>query len=325
MDIMLPKFASSVVALSITSSMMADLVRGAECEMPQHASQVNWNVRAGSTTVWSDKENRFVFFKTGLHTNTDGTSRSYSVDDFWGERTALNNLCNAMSDACAGLNADGLKARRIETQRQQAVHWPDVSKVRISSQIIAFGNDGKPCAPVDGYLISATALHKHTHEPCSQAAYVDALKVPALVLPGRLKAAQPTTFQLKGVEVGDLVVSIGPSKQVVYGVVGDTGPSTKLGEASIAMNGLLIGKTAPPLNYQEIRGRGQFQGKSWDVPRASILIFPRSRGKDQPFLTEAEIKTAAEVQFEQFGGPARLEACSRQYEDDTDQVGQRPR
>ncbi|WP_158660409.1 glycoside hydrolase family 75 protein [Paraburkholderia terrae] len=319
------KISSCVAAYLTASTLMVGSVRGAECGMPQRASQVNLNVRAGTTPVWSDSESRFVFFQTGLHTNTDGTSRSYSVDDFWGERTALNNLCNAMSDECAGLDADGLKARRLETQRQQAAHWPNVAETRISPQIIAFDNDRKPCAPVDGYLISATALHKVKHDACSQEAYVDALKVPALVLPGRLKAAKPTTFQDKGVEVGDLVVAIGPSKQIVYGVVGDTGPATKLGEASIAMNGLLLGKVSPPVNYQEIRGRGRFQGKGWDVPKARILIFPRSRDKDQPFLTAAEIKAAAEVRFEQFGGQERLEACSRLYEGDTDQIGQRPR
>lgn len=319
------KMTSICLALVFLCAAMSESSVGADCGLTQRTSQTNLNVRAGATPIWSDKDSSFVFFQTGLHTNTDGTSRSYSVDDFWGEHTALNNLCNAMSDACAGLNAEGLKGRRIETQRQQAADWPDVTKTRISPQIIAFRKSGKPCLPVNGYLISATALHKRTHEACAQDAYVDALKVPALVLPGRSKDGRPTTFQVKGVEVGDLVVAVGPSKQVIYGVVGDTGPATKLGEASIAMNGLLLGKTQPPVNYQQIRGRGQFRGQGWDVPQASILILSGTRNSDRPFLTETEIETAVKTRFEQFGGQERLDACSNQYKKDTDQDGQLPR
>lgn len=284
----------------------------AECALPRHDNQENRNVAAGRTTVWSDGQDRFLYFETPLHTNTDGTSRSYNVSDFWGEHVALNNLCNAMTDQCAGLNATELRARRVETQRQFAAGWPDVHATRIDPDIIAF-KDGKPCPPVDGFLISATALHAKVIRSCTQEDYVDALKVPALVLPKQPKFGSPTVFQTKGVKVGDLVVAIGPSGKIVYGVVGDAGPPNKLGEASIAMNGQLLGKTAPPVNYQEIKGIGAFVRRGWDVPTASILIFARTRDVEHPLITTPEIEQAAADRFAQFGGRERLEACSRQY------------
>ena len=80
-----------------------------------------------------------------------------------------------------------------------------------------------------------------------------------------------------------MVVAMVPGGiEPVFGVVGDKGPANQLGEASIAMNGKLLGKTNEPINYDEVRGRGRFAGKAWTVPRAWVLVFPRSRDEDNP-------------------------------------------
>ncbi|MFM0125903.1 glycoside hydrolase family 75 protein [Paraburkholderia sp. RL18-101-BIB-B] len=300
------------------------LSNAAECGLEEEFEQTNIKVKAGITPIWAHPQRLSVFFESSLNTNTDGTRRSYSIDDFWGKKTALNNLCNAMTDACSGLNDEpSLRKRRETTQKQAANGWPNVKITHISPHIIAFGKDGKPCPPIDGYLISATALHKRKHVACSPDAYIDALKVPALVVPGRPDKRIPTWFESNGVVPGDLVVAIGPRGDHVYGVVGDSGPSKKLGEASISMNGQLLGKTEEPKNYQQIRGREG--GSGWEVSRASVLIFPNTRRAGDPYMTAPEIEAAAKDRFSAWGGPDRLKACIVEYRAKTDQAGQRAR
>jgi hypothetical protein len=290
-------------------------VLGQECQMTRAFMQPDANTRTGATAVWSTTDRSALFFIESLNVNTDGTRRSYSVDDFWGQRTALNNLCNVMSDACAGLANAGLSNRRLVTQRAYAEGWPAalLAQTRISPSIIPF-KGGKPCPAVSGYLVSATALHKpNISDVCDIANYVDALNVPALVLPRDPRGGR-SGFSTRGADVGDLVVAMLPgSTSPVYAVVGDRGPVNQLGEASVALNGKLLGKTAPPINYDEVRGRGQFAGRGWMVPRALVLVFPATRDTGTPFMTTERIDESARMRFEAWGGVARLTACAREY------------
>lgn len=96
-----------------------------ECGMAEAFKQPDGNAKTGFTSVWSDKKASSLLFVESLNVNTDGTRRSYSVDDFWGEKTALNNLCNAMSDVCGGLSKNELRNRRIITQQASFDGWPE--------------------------------------------------------------------------------------------------------------------------------------------------------------------------------------------------------
>lgn len=285
--------------------------RGAQCDMRLSFQQADGNARGGRTEVWADANASSLLFVEGLNVNTDGTRRSYSVDDFWGERHALNNLCNAMSDGCAGLSSAQLRARRIATQQAAAAGWPadQLRATRISPSIIPFRN-GKPCPPVDGFLVSATALHAPVvNDVCDIANYVDALVTPALVIPKR-----PSAFAGRA-KVGDLAVAMVPgSARPVFAVIGDSGPSGQLGEASIALNGRLLGREAPPQNYLEVRGKRPFVGRGWTVPKAVVLIFPGSGDRAAPFMTPERIDPAAMRRFEAWGGVERLSACVADYE-----------
>jgi hypothetical protein len=289
---------------------------GQDCGMSRAFMQPDGNAPGGATAVWSDPKATALLFIEALNVNTDGTRRSYSVDDFWGEKVALNNLCNAMSDACAGLDADALRARRIVTQKAHADGWPAdlLKQTRISRSIIPFKGD-KPCPAVDGFLVSATALARpNVTDVCDIANYVDALTVPALVLPGKLKN-KPSGFADRGAGKGDLAVVIGPGQQAspVFAVVGDTGPGGQLGEASVALNGKLLGKTAPPKNYNEVRGRGEFKGQSWVVKRAIVLVFPKTHDPKNPHMTVERIDADTKRRFDEWGGIARLKACAAAY------------
>jgi hypothetical protein len=287
-----------------------------ECGMAEAFKQSDGNVKKGFTSVWSDKKTSSLLFVESLNVNTDGTRRSYSVDDFWGEKTALNNLCNAMSDGCAKLSKSDLKNRRILTQQAFSDGWPEdqLKKTKISSSIIPF-KKGKPCPPVNGYLISATALHKpNVSDVCEIGNYVDALVTPALVLPKNPSKQELSQFAKRNAKVGDLVVAMVPNaSQPVYAVVGDTGPATELGEGSIALNGKLLGKVSPPLNYLEVLGKGEFKGRAWTVPQAIVVVFPGTRDETNPLMTPDRIDEAAKKHFEDWGGIERMKSCASEY------------
>jgi hypothetical protein len=114
----------SIVAVAVAVALCVRPILGQECGMSRAFMQQDGNAPTGATAVWSDPKGTALLFIESLNVKTDGTRRSYSVDDFWGEKVALNNLCNAMDDACAGLDADGKRARRIVTQKAHAAGWP---------------------------------------------------------------------------------------------------------------------------------------------------------------------------------------------------------
>jgi hypothetical protein len=279
-------------AITIFLLITAQAAGAAECGMRQAFNQPNPDSPGGKVAVWTDSLGKSLFFIAGLKTNTDGAKRSYSVTDFWGEDTALNNLCNAMDDSCGGLDSAGKRQRRILTQRARADGWPadELQATRISSSIIPFSG-GKPCPEVDGFLVSSTALENPSvSNVCDPSRYVDAIKTPALVIP---KGA--SGFAGKGAAKGDLVVAVRPgSHEPVFAIVGDLGPANKLGEGSIALAGRLLGKTTEPKNYKEIK-------TSWQVPKALVLVFPRSRHESNPFSIVAELDSAGAAAVSRLG------------------------
>ena len=307
------RFCPALVAVLL---LLATSSHAIECDMALAFKQKDGNAKNGLTAVWADAKTTSLLFIDGLNVNTDGTSRSYSVSDFWGERTALNNLCNAMSDACAGLNKDALKQRRLLTQSAADNGWPSaqLAQTRISPSIIPF-KGGKPCPAVNGFLISATALHKpQINDVCEQSNYVDALQTPAIVIPKDPAKNVPSEFRGRNAKVGDLVVTLlRDAMQPVFAVVGDTGPVGELGEGSVALNGKLLGKSAPPLNYQELRGKGAFKGQAWTVPPTVVIIFPGTRSESDPWMSPERIDPAARERFEAWGGVARAKACATAY------------
>jgi Fungal chitosanase of glycosyl hydrolase group 75 len=285
----------------------------ADCGMGHAFNQPDDN---GSRNVSVWQGGGALLFGEALHVNTDGTRRSYNVSDFWGETSAINNLCNAMRDACAGLNQDQLRQRRILTQQARAQGWPAnlLAATRISSSIIPFRN-GRPCPEVNGFLVSATALQApHISDVCDIASYVDSLTTAAVVLPKRAHPNVPTPFESRGARVGDLAVVMSrDGTQIFYAVVGDLGPANELGEGSVALAGRLLGRTQPPANYREIRGRPPYQGQGWDVSRAYVLILPGTRNAGQPYMSQDRIDAAGRHAFEQWGGRERLAACRTAY------------
>lgn len=275
------------------------------------------NDGSSSVGVWRKGGSGPVVYSAGLNVNTDGTRRSYSVSDFWGEKTAVNNLCNAMSDKCAGLaNPSGLQARRELTQTARAQGWPPslLKGTKISPRIIAM-KGGKPCPEIDGFLVSATALsNSAVADVCSFDRYVDAMTVPAIVIPGQRTTADGKTklvsLQMQGANLGDLAAVLGPEGRLVFAVVGDIGPKKEIGEGSIALAMKLLGKTSEPVNYRQIRGKKGFEGQGLAIKRVVTIIFPGTRDSAQPYMTRARIDQDGKAALTAWGGIERLKACA---------------
>lgn len=307
---------AKLLAGLLVTALPAQALQAADCGMKPSFKQAD-NKGSSSIAVWQDNARSALLFADRMNVNTDGTRRSYSVDDFWGTTKALNNLCNAMSDGCATLTTEPqLRARRELTQEAKAKGWPAdlLAKTKISSSIIPFKN-GKPCPEVNGYLVSATSLHKTgAFDSCEIDNYVDALATSAIVLPKQGKNAPPTQFDVRGADVGDLVAVLSGNQQLVrFAVVGDKGPPNELGEISIALAGKLLGKQSPPTNYREIRGKPPYAGMGWTVGKTYMLVFPKSRKSSDPYLAQDRIDADGAALLEAWGGVERLKACAAVY------------
>lgn len=272
------------------------------------------------TSVWQDAGLKALLFADSMKINTDGTRRSYSVDDFWGERRALNNVCNASKDRCASLSAPKNKAererllrgRRLLVQDAKAREWPIelMAATKIDPKIIPFKNN-KPCPEVDGFLVSSTALQKPViGDVCDITNYVDSLQVNAIVLPQGPRVnnvRQKSKFQVRGAEVGDLVaVMSGDGSVLAYAVVGDSGPPAELGEVSLALAARLLRKTSLPKNYKEVKAE-------WAPGKTIVVIFPKTRNQANPYLTQDRIDADASLALQNWGGADRIMSCAVHY------------
>ncbi len=313
LNLWVAKFTAVVMLTAVPQLLTAQNI---SCGMTLDFKQPDGNAAKGNTSVWSDTDKKSMLFVDSLNVNTDGTPRSYSVEDFWGEKDALNNLCNAMSDACAGLSSADKKNRRISTQKASAEGWPEklLKEIKIAPSIIPFVG-GKPCPSVNGFLVSATSLQKaNIKDICDISNYVDSLVTPAIVVPRNPSKSDLSEFAKRNARVGDLVVAMVPgSSTPVFAVIGDTGPVGQLGEGSLALNGKLLKKAEKPVNYLEVRGKGLYKGKAWTVPYAAVLIFPGTRDAANPYITTDRLDAAAKARFDAWGGLPRLEACLALY------------
>jgi hypothetical protein len=174
--------------------------------------------------------------------------------------------------------------------------------------IIPKDREGYPCrySPADGarngYFISSTTLENNSAarpDGCAPNRYLDAEIVPFIVLP-------------KGgfgkVQVGDVAI-VRFKDNVVYAVVGDGGPATKLGEASIATNAMLLGRFGEPfLNMKATWSLDIDSGAP-----VSILVLGDTHGSLNGDYSPRNVDAVARRELARWSGDgdplARFEAC----------------
>jgi Fungal chitosanase of glycosyl hydrolase group 75 len=253
---------------------------------------------------------RPLAFVTDLKVNTDGTQRSYHQDDPRGLTRSINNVLNAMPRGRSLADFERIRDR----------NWEPIAEARrvLSPNVIEFSRaDGKPCRSSDGYLVSMTADVAvaggwERVGDCDQSKWIDALSTPALVLPSPVSRRSPTEFDQRGAVMRSLVVAatVNAPLRISYGIVGDRGPVSELGEASVAMNRELRGlaETDVPANYRDAIRR--FSGG-----RSFVLIFPSEAYRVSYPLTAQRVRQESRAAFERWGGEARLRDCLREIPD----------
>jgi glycosyl hydrolase group 75 (putative chitosanase) len=213
-----------------------------------HDGQVAQNV-----PIWQAPGSDAFFFVSGMTIDADGAPNAYHPDN-----SGLDDIANA--------GAPG--------------HWDGIITDR-SGEPLVQGHDD----PFPGYYVSCTSLSDRTKARTDPARYVDASKIPYIVLPRDVA-------QQGGAQLGDFAVVVnlrnGKSSYAIFADVGT------LGEGSIALaDNLGI--------WSDARQGGRRGGILY-------LVFPGS-GNRQPRTVE-EISNETDKLLQDWGGAEKLTSCS---------------
>jgi hypothetical protein len=208
---------------------------------------------AQEVPIWQAPGSQAFFFVSGMTIDADGAPNAYHPDNI-----GLDDIANA-----------GLPGR-----------WDGIITDRTGEPLLQGPDD-----PFPGYYISCTSLIDRTKARTDPARYVDASKIPYIVLPRDL-AVQG------GAQLGDFAVVVnlrnGKSSYAIFADVGT------MGEGSIALaNNLGI--------WSDARQGGRRGGILY-------LVFPGS-GNRQPRTIE-EISAETQKLLEDWGGAEKLTSCS---------------
>ena len=304
----------SLIAAVLTVSLPAAAFGRGECGFQPAFSQPD---ERGTTSVMVFRGDpvpglgnaRPLLFITSLKVNTDGTRISYHQDDPTGNNCqnnpgaspcAINNIRNSYRNHT--------RPESDFTNIRDAGYPPETTWQVLSPSIIEKNSTtGKPCITPDGYLVSMTADVAvpggfARQGDCDPSKWIDALTVPAIVLPTAAK------FLNFGLKKRSLVVAVSRSatKRVVPGLVGDFGPPNELGEATVAMNRALNGipDTEQPKHYQDAKNRFQ-------AGRTAVLLFPGNEFIVARPVTGGRVDNAGGAALSKFGGAEKLYRCIR--------------
>ena len=261
-----------------------------QCSVIQHGVFAPQQKRVKLVSRPGAPAHKVIFFRTSLRVNTDGAPNSYHPQDLTGSVKAINNICNGVSVERNGRDLSCRSAMPIIRQfiannfkapARTTVKWRNV----IAPTTDATGRK-IPCifksGDFAGYFGSLTSLKNDlTGEPAGECDHLNQLDqriVPAFVLPGGQNIVKTL-----GAGKGDLLIVFNPANSVVsVAVVGDIGPKDKLGEGSVGLNMILLGKTKQPKTYQQAKRLDTGNQAMW------IAIIPNSRTfhPQKPFTKE---------------------------------------
>jgi len=205
------------------------------------------------TPIWKMPDSSAFFFVSGMMIDADGAPNAYNA-----ENTGLDDLSNA------GEPGD----------------WQGVIQDRDGNPVVQGPDD-----PYPNYYISCTSLFDRTKSPLDPSRFVDASKIPYVVLPGDLA-------RQAGARVGDFafVMNLRSGKSS-YAIFADVGA---LGEGSVAL--------ADSLGIYSDARRGGARGG------ILYLVFPGS-GTHTPRPIE-EINAETDKLLQDWGGAEKLTSCA---------------
>jgi hypothetical protein len=203
--------------------------------------------------LWRIGDTAPFFFATGMTIDADGAPNAYNP-----ENTGLDDLSNAGEPG----------------------HWDGVLQDANGDPLVQGPGD-----PFPGYYISCTSLADRTKRPLDPTRFVDASKIPYIVLPREVAIES-------GARLGDFAVVLNLRSRVSsYAIFADVG---SLGEGSVAL--------ADNLGIWSNARQGGRRGG------VLYLVFPGS-GNGQPRSLD-EINDLAGKAFQDWGGADRLTSCA---------------
>ena len=259
-----------------------------------------------------------VTFNTDVDVNTDGALQSYKIDDLGHflpnnalqTHSALNIICHGASifrpdhtqlygvKQCGKLIAEFKRIRDFGWLKdgENYVNFYAIARIPETITPQPAKNRGKPCEK-DGYYVSQVAKPiDPTKHVCDPARWVDALRIPAIVVPldKRMKKA--------GVALHDLVIIRLPDGKRVGAIVGDTN-ATKIGEATVVANMRLKGRTTQPANYQETI--------ALKIKSAEYVVFPGTKAMIENLsnASDGDIQAKTQQLFDKFKLASRRKLC----------------
>jgi len=203
--------------------------------------------------IWRLGDSTPYFFATGMTIDADGSPNAYNP-----ENTGLDDLANA----------------------GQPGHWDGVLQDADGNPLVQGPDD-----PFPGYYISCTSLADRTKPPLDPTRFVDASKIPYVVLPREI------AFE-SGTRLGDFAVVMNMRTGAwSYAIFADVGT---FGEGSIAL--------ADNLGIWSDARRGGWRGG------VLYVVFPGT-GNGQPRAVD-DINQLAGKAFQDWGGTGRLNSCA---------------
>jgi hypothetical protein len=225
---------------------------------PSRTLLMNWQIYHDGEPVrempiFQLPQSQAFFFVAGMSIDADGAPNAYNADN-----TGLDDLQNAGHPG----------------------HWDGILADASGDPLVQGADD-----PFPGFYISCTALSDRTKAPHDPARFVDASKIPYIVLPGDVS-------RQTGARLGDFaVVTNLRTGRSSYAIFADIGT---FGEGSVAL--------AENLGiWSDARNGGSRGGVLY-------LVFPGS-GNRQPRPIE-EINSETEKQLLDWGGMEQLNSCA---------------
>jgi hypothetical protein len=176
----------------------------------------------------------------------------------------------------------------------------------------------RPCVNPSGFFVSKTKLaHYAPKDQCDQRAYLDSNEEKAIVLPQHWFAdwASQGADRWASFLPGDVVVAHraaeGSQPEAwVFGIVGDSGPLQKFGEATMAFNWQLQRKSGSIREkirtYKEALMLDTDMLKPQEIP---LLVLERTAPALGGNYSPDNVEKKAKEEFARWGGEARFKAC----------------
>jgi Fungal chitosanase of glycosyl hydrolase group 75 len=281
--------------------------------------------------VMFEPRSRALFWVRPLEVDADGARNAYHRDDPHGSKgLAIEYVGNGMS-----ISRDG-EALTFNEKEEQNTEWLKAYWMIVNNgwkaprgwdvDIYGFARDknGKVCVRPDGKLISSTSLVQHPQAGhCNPKRYVDALRIPGIVVPNRSESEQPAhkgdhsvapPFARRGVSRGDLAVVYNPETRIWRGaIIYDTGPRDLLGEGSLRLALDLRADHRIPKSGVETNALG--------ISETNVVVFPGTAKRLGSGITwsNEKIHELASHLFTEWGGGTetqaldKLLACATEY------------